>query len=367
MTRLKAMVVDDSILYRKVLSDILSEFPEVELAGTASNGKIAVEKLERQPVDFITLDFEMPEMDGLEVLKRLKTVAPDVKAVMVSSHTRAGATVTMNALEQGAFDFIDKPDTGSVMESKQALKSQLRAILNVLLVKQSLRGTPPPKPVAPLASRPSQPSPSSFASGIAQRMRAVGAARPDIVAIGVSTGGPNALSQVIPSLPGSLRVPVVIVQHMPPMFTAALAESLGRKSALRVCEATDGEKVLAGSVYIAPGGRQMRLERSPRGELVIRITDDAPENNCKPSVDYLFRSVSKLFGASALGVIMTGMGSDGVKGLAVMKEAGAKVIAQDEATCVVYGMPMEAVKAGVVDTVLPLSRIADEIVSCVRY
>jgi len=372
MAKLKALVVDDSALYRKILSDLVSELPDVELLGTAPNGRIAMEKIERSAPDFITLDFEMPEMDGLEVLRKLKAASSPVKAIMVSAHTKAGASVTMQALEMGAYDFITKPDTSSLVESKAELSSQLKGLVGALQARSRFRLdlSSSPKPAAPRpAAPPPQPSPfpqQGFASGIAQRMRAVASSRPDIVAIGISTGGPNALSQVIPKLPANLRVPVVLVQHMPPMFTAALAESLGRKSAIAVYEASEGMEIKPGGVYIAPGGKHMRLEKSPAGVLFSKITEDPPENNCRPAADYLFRSVAKLFGSSALGVIMTGMGADGVKGLAVMKGLGAKVLAQDEASCVVYGMPMEAVKAGVVDIVAPLDRIADEIVSAVR-
>jgi len=373
MAKLKALVVDDSALYRKILSDLVSELPDVELLGTAPNGRIALEKIERSAPDFITLDFEMPEMDGLEVLRKLKALSSPVKAIMVSAHTKAGASVTMQALEMGAYDFITKPDTSSLVESKSELSSQLKELVGALQVKNrfkldfsSPKPQAAPKPAAAPAPQASPFQPQGFATGIAQRMRAVASSRPDIVAIGVSTGGPNALTQVVPKLPGNLRVPVVLVQHMPPMFTAALAESLGRKSQIAVCEASDGLEVKPACVYIAPGGKHMRLEKSPSGVLFAKITEDPPENNCRPAADYLFRSVAKLFGSSALGVIMTGMGADGVKGLAVMKGLGAKVIAQDEASCVVYGMPMEAVKAGVVDLVSPLDRIADEIISAVR-
>lgn len=383
MEKLKAIVIDDSALYRKILSDLLSEIPEVELLGTAPNGRFALEKIEKLSPDFVTLDFEMPELDGLEVLKRLKAANSPVKAVMISAHTKAGASVTMQALEMGAFDFVAKPESASLTESRNALASQLRGVVNVLLIKKRLSPgagrSQAISAVAPKVERPAfQSSPSlrrpvppveegdRFADGIMQRMRAVASARPEIVAIGVSTGGPNALSQIIPKLPANMRAPVVLVQHMPPMFTAALADSLARKSSVRVCEAADGVEIKPGCVYIAPGGHHMRLERGPSGTLMARISDDPPENNCRPSVDYLFRSVARLFGPSALGVILTGMGSDGVRGLSEMKAAGARSIAQDEATCVVYGMPMEAVKAGVVDLVAPLDKMAEEIMSALR-
>jgi two-component system chemotaxis response regulator CheB len=188
----------------------------------------------------------------------------------------------------------------------------------------------------------------------------------DIVALGISTGGPNALTHVIPKLPEKFKIPILIVQHMPPLFTAALADSLNKKSRINVLEAQDGMTVSPGNVYIAPGGKQMRIEKHGTSQAVIKITDDPPENNCKPAADYLFRSVAKIYKGSSLGVIMTGMGSDGTKGLLIMKKLGAKVIAQDERTCTVFGMPMEAIRAGAVDIVTPLQDIANEIISAAR-
>jgi two-component system chemotaxis response regulator CheB len=187
-----------------------------------------------------------------------------------------------------------------------------------------------------------------------------------MVLIGVSTGGPNALSVLLPAIPGRLGVPILIVQHMPPIFTQSLAEHLAAKCALRVCEAADGMKAEADTVYIAPGGRQMRLAPGPEGQKLIQITDDPPENNCRPAVDYLFRSVAKHFPGRAMGVIMTGMGSDGTIGLKLLKRHGCQVLAQSEATCVVYGMPKAAVEAGVVDQVVPLDALAGRIVTTVR-
>jgi len=215
--------------------------------------------------------------------------------------------------------------------------------------------------------RPPRPTvvPRTAAPAANRVVSAVSPGRVAVVAIGISTGGPNALSEVIPKLPRNLRVPVVIVQHMPPVFTKALADSLNQKSLLTVSEARSGDRLQPGTVYIAPGGKQMRIEKKAAGEFV-QLTDDPPENHCKPAVDYLFRSIAGLFGNRALGVIMTGMGSDGVKGLQAMKQKGAYVLAQDEASCVVFGMPMEAIKAGVTDEVFPLSQIAVEIVNRVK-
>lgn len=341
---LRALVVDDTALYRKVLSDILTDLG-VEVVGTANNGKIALAKIEHLRPDFVTMDFEMPEMDGLETLRQMKKSAPETAAIMVSAHTRAGASITLEALELGAFDFIAKPEGASALQNVESMKSQLRPILasfqNRRGIKQSLRPSRP-LPVSPVRT-----------------------GKIDVVAIGISTGGPNALTKVIPQLPANLGVPIVIVQHMPPVFTAALAESLDRKSPLRVVEGAQGMVLEPDMVVLAPGGKQMKLV-SDGGKAQIAITDDPPENHCKPAADYLFRSVAQLYGKRALGVIMTGMGADGTRGLKEMKLLGARVIAQDETTSVVFGMPMEAIKAGIVDTVLPLDEIAGEITKLVR-
>lgn len=375
-SKLKVLIVDDSVLYRKVLSDILLTFPDVEVIGSASNGKIALEKISKLKPDFITLDFEMPEMDGLQTLKALKKDFPQVFAVMVSAHTKDGAEVTMQALEEGAFDFIAKPTTGGISESQRQIKGQLRPIVNTMVLKKTLYKNKPltnirqdlNKLAAPVPA-PSKPfSQETVTTDISRRMSSIiRRGKCEVVGLGISTGGPNALTHVIPRLPQSFKVPMLIVQHMPPVFTAALAESLNKKSAVTVVEGVDGTVIMPGTVYIAPGGKQMKIERDENSKAVrLKITDDMPENNCRPSVDYLFRSIAEVYGGNSLGVIMTGMGADGVKGLAVLKKLGTKVIAQDEATCTVFGMPMEAIKACVVDVVAPLDNIADEIASSLR-
>ncbi|MDP6037185.1 MAG: chemotaxis protein CheB, partial [Candidatus Latescibacteria bacterium] len=242
----------------------------------------------------------------------------------------------------GAFDFITKPEENDWKANQENLRTQLKDKLS-----SRVPTTTPILP--PRAARPTAPQ---------RPLTAL--VRIDLVAIGISTGGPKALAEVIPALPGSLRVPIVIVQHMPTMFTSALAQSLDSQSIVKVVEATTGLPLQPATVYIAPGGKQMRLAK--QGALTtIEITDDPPENFCKPAVDYLFRSVAEIYGSRGLGVIMTGMGADGTQGLRAMKQQGSPVMAQDEATCVVYGMPQEAVKAGVVDTVLPHNKIAGEI------
>lgn len=358
---MRLLVVDDTTLYRKILTDALSKIPGVEVVGSAHNGKKALEMIKSLRPDMITLDIEMPEMGGLEVLAELKKQRLDVGVIVVSSFTKAGSTLTIKALELGAFDFITKPTGKGPQESLNHLVQALIPILSAYRhrweVKKLLKAKVPPIPSQP-ATQTSPP--------VERVERPTVTTKQPLVAIGVSTGGPNALSQVIPSLPKDLPAPVLIVQHMPPVFTQSLANSLDEKSKLKVKEAEHQEEIQPGMVYIAPGGRQMKIVPKEDTKYVIAITDDPPENNCKPSADYLFRSVANYYTGRVIAVIMTGMGNDGVMGLRLLKRKGARVIAQDEATSVVFGMPGEAIKAGVVDVVLPLGKISEEIIKSVR-
>lgn len=355
---LRVLVVDDTIMYRKVVGDILAEMPDVEVVGTANNGKIALTRIASLKPDLITLDVEMPIMNGLETLEALQQEHPEVGVIMLSTLTKRGSDITMKALELGAFDFIAKPDADAKQENVQSLKNALHPRIKAfakrrelkLLLKQKLRTAPTP------VARPVTPTPpaSSKRTG-----------KSKAIAIGISTGGPNALTRMLPQLP-KLGVPIFIVQHMPPVFTKSLAESLDPKCQAEVREATHGEAVLPDVIYIAPGGKQMKVASGAAGNKIIQITDDPPENNCKPAVDYLFRSVAREYGALSTGVIMTGMGGDGTLGLRVLKSFGAVTVGQDEETCVVYGMPKTAAEAGVVDVVAPLDMIASEITRTVR-
>jgi len=347
---LRVLIVDDTVLYRKILSEVLAEIPGVEVVGTAPNGKIALSKVESTHPDLITLDFEMPEMDGLETLLHLRQDHPHIVVIMVSAHTKEGATITIRALELGAFTFVTKPENQFPSQSKEFLLNQLQAVIKTL-PPQYRRDEPIPigrqsfqQAVPPVVRK------YPFSAGPVQ-----------IVAIGISTGGPNALAEVIPKIPAGFKVPIVIVQHLPANFTNALAESLNQKSNVTVLEATDGMELQAATVYIAPGGKQTKVVKNAN-RFFLEVNNDPPEKHCQPSADYLFRSISKAYGQSALGVIMTGMGNDGTLGLKLMKRAGAQVIAQDQKSCVVFGMPAEAISAGVTDAVLPLSQIAAEIV-----
>jgi two-component system chemotaxis response regulator CheB len=356
----RVLVVDDASIFRKVVSEALAGLPEVEVVGTAANGKMAMSRLAALRPDVITLDLEMPEMDGLEVLEAMRKAGIETSVIMLSSRTVRGGELTIRALEAGAFDFITKPDGGSPAENLAQIRESLRPMIQALGRRREIRSLLRVNGAKVL----SQPVPAeSVPEPVTPRMRSRTGS--PIVLIGVSTGGPTALAQVIPALPAKLGAPVFIVQHMPPHFTEALAQRLESKSALTVKEAQDGESAQPDFVYLAPGGRQMKLAQGQSGEITIRITDDPPENSCRPSVDYLFRSAALHFPGRAIAAILTGMGNDGTEGMRMLKRAGSVTIAQDEASCVVFGMPREAIQAGVVDAIVPLSKIADKITRAV--
>jgi two-component system, chemotaxis family, protein-glutamate methylesterase/glutaminase len=370
---LRILIVDDTVTYRKIISDALQGIPGIEVVGTASNGKTALARIQTLRPDLITLDIEMPELNGLEVLEAIRAQAIEVGVIMVSAFTRRGSELTIRALELGAFDFITKSEEGSVEQNRQHIQNSLiplvKAYSQRVEIRSILKGTGiPPAPVPKPATIPVAADTGKVdLSDLSQRMQRVsGKIRPEMVLIGVSTGGPSALTQVIPKLPANLGVPVLLVQHMPPMFTRTLAESLDKQSELKVKEAEHAEEVLANTVYIAPGGKHMKVASGNNGKSVIQISDDPPENNCKPSVDTLFRSAAYNFPGRVCAVIMTGMGNDGTLGLRLIKRNPAWVIAQNEASCVVFGMPKEAINAGVVDTILPLEGIAEEICKAVQ-
>ena len=363
---LRVMVVDDTVLYRKIVSDALAKIPGVEVVGIAHTGKAAVSRIEALKPDLLTLDIEMPEMNGIQVLEHLRHHKKNVGVIMLSTLTHEGGAMTMRALELGAFDFIPKPQSGTMTENCAKIEAAIEPMIRAFqestrhstLVKTPSRWTrtaaSPHKSVSTPYVRPT-------IDRITNRSNA------EIVAIGVSTGGPNALARMLPMIPKDIGVPILIVQHMPPLFTQSLANSLAAKCAIDVREARHGEPLVPNTVLIAPGGKQMKIVAGADGtNRLIKITDDPPENSCKPSVDYLFRSVSHHYVGRATGVIMTGMGSDGNRGLELMKQNGATVIAQDEETCVVYGMPRAPAESGLADVVLPLDKIADMIVRTVR-
>jgi two-component system, chemotaxis family, protein-glutamate methylesterase/glutaminase len=377
----RVLVADDAVLFRRLLTDVLASLPGVEVVGSAANGKIALQKVRELKPDLLTLDIEMPEMDGLAVLDALVREAllhngqRAVEVIVVSADCPRGGDLTMRALEKGAFDFITKPKAANPDQAREALLADLapriRAVAHRLEVRTILRGSSPQGrqewPAAPAGAADQAVPPGSSLDGVARRMQSLShAGKPEMVLIGVSTGGPAALARLLPAIPRDIGVPILIVQHMPPIFTKSLADSLAAKCAVGVREAAQGERIERNTAYIAPGGRQMRLEAGTEGQPIIELTDDPPENNCRPAVDYLFRSAANRFPGRSMAVILTGMGNDGALGLRLLKRQGCFVIAQDEASCVVYGMPKAAVEAGVADVVLPLEGIANRIVATVR-
>ncbi len=361
-TDLRVLVVDDTILYRKVVADVLGELPGVVVVGSAHNGKIAMKRIAELKPDLLTLDIEMPEMDGLAVLRQMAIDAPQVGAIMLSAYTRKGSEMTIKALELGAFDFIPKPQTNTLQENraelKKAITPMIKAFSRLREVRRILKGKRKNVPGLNTTRKV-----SGGNTGVMKQPASVHLSpRSKVVTIGISTGGPVALGRFLPELPADLGVPLLIAQHMPPVFTESLARNLDNHCAITVKEAVDGEKIVPNTAYIAPGGKQMKVANDVfKKAKIIRITNDPPENGCAPSADYLFRSVAEHFGANATGVIMTGMGSDGTNGLQQMKEKGAFIIAQDEASSVVYGMAKKPVAMGIVNMVVPLNQIAGQI------
>jgi len=349
-------VVDDSVVVRRMVSDALSADPQLEVVGTAANGKIALARVPQVNPDVVILDVEMPEMDGLETLKRLRQTHLFLPVIMFSTVTQRGAVATLDALSLGANDYVTKPaNVGSAHQALEQIRAELIPKIKIFCGK--VGGLEPP-PV----TRPVRP-PSPSAKGSTAPLRHTG--RVELVAIGVSTGGPNALSELVPEFPADFSVPIVIVQHMPPVFTKLLAERLGAKAHINVEEGAPGQAVNAGCAYIAPGNYHMIVQREGRA-VRIQTNQEPPENSCRPAVDVLFRSVVEAYGAGVLGVVMTGMGQDGLRGSERIREAGGQVLAQDEASSVVWGMPGYVANAGLADKVLPLNELGSEIIRKVR-
>lgn len=350
---IKVMIVDDTVTYRTILTSVLKDIPDVTVSETASNGKIALSKLSNHQIDLVLLDIEMPEMDGLETLKAIRQDYPDTGVVMVSGMNRHSADITIKALEAGALDFIPKPDHNSIASNMEALRQHLIPIFKSFSTKHSLRRQ---DNRSPLQALPATPRKHVFSGQI------------DIIVIGISTGGPNALMELVPALPGDLGVPVLIVQHMPPVFTASLASSLDKKSQLNVKEAEAGDIVSPNTVYIAPGGKHMVvLKENRQGGVRIGLNDDPPEISCRPSVNVLFRSVAAAYGKNILAIVMTGMGSDGALGVKALKRENAcYCITQSADSCVVYGMPKVVDDMGLSDEQVPLATLAERISTLVK-
>jgi len=358
---LRAIIADDSALYRAVLVRTLSTLGNVEVVAHAANGAEAVELVRKHGPDLMTLDLNMPVLDGIGTLRALREAKLCCEVIIVSSETRQGAAATLEALQLGAVDFITKPTEENVKVSSDLLGYELRRQLAAIRLRRDrrLRLQEPRASSAKMAASPSL-------DKLSAPIVAASTLPPEIVAIGTSTGGPAALPVLLGALPSDLGVPVLIVQHMPPLFTASLAEALDRKCLLSVVEGHNGQIVLKNHIYIAPGGRHMKVKRAFDKSVRLVITDDPPVNHCRPSVDVTFRSIAEEYGGRVVAAILTGMGNDGVAGLRALKALGAQVIAQDEATCTVFGMPHEAIRAAVVDSVRPLDRIAPTIVTALH-
>jgi len=345
--RVRVLIVDDSALVREMLTGILGADPEIEVVGTAPDPIVAREKIKALNPDVITLDVEMPHMNGIDFLEKIMRLRP-MPVVMISTLTQEGADTTLRALELGAVDYVAKP-TQRLSESFGALKEAICSKVK-MAASARVRG-------AGTARRPVAARAASAASGGAVPDSPATARHLDAIAIGASTGGVEALGEVLAAIPpGSPGI--LIVQHMPGNFTGRFAARLDSNLPLKVAEAQDGDAVLPGSVYIAPGGRHLALAREAGGKLVCRITEGPAESGHVPSIDHLFRSMAVL-GARGVGALLTGMGRDGAAGLKVMRDAGAFTIAQDAATSVVYGMPRVAVELDAAAAILPLSRIAN--------
>jgi two-component system chemotaxis response regulator CheB len=358
----KILIVDDSRIFRSAIEEGLSGENDIEVIGSVRNGVKAIEFIGSNRPDLVTLDVEMPDMDGLETLKAIQKInacardAEPIGVIMISSFTQKGADITIRALEAGAFDFITKPESKSPAESIEILRRQLvvkiryfasRRISGRGLQKQEIPSSPPLQPAPPVQA-PSYP-PSKIKAML----------------IGVSTGGPKALAEILPPVCEQTDLPIFVVQHMPPTFTQSLANSLNTRCRHTVTEGRNDDPVQDRHIYIAPGGKHMLVRRKDSG-IFIAINKQAPEKGCRPSADVLFRSAATVYEGNVITLILTGMGSDGTRGAGVLKRAGAYIIAQDEETSVVWGMPGSASAAGVTDEVLPLGNIPQAVIRMIH-
>ncbi|MEM5582919.1 MULTISPECIES: chemotaxis response regulator protein-glutamate methylesterase [unclassified Roseibium] len=379
---IKVMVVDDAVVIRGLLTRWLGEDKSLTVVGSHRNGKLAVEDIEKSNPDVVVLDIEMPEMDGMTALPLMLAKKRDLIVIMASTLTRRNAEISLKALSLGAADYVPKPESNSEVTTSIDFRRELVEKVKALGAR-AIRMRGPARtmraetnagrttqPVTPVSPRPATDTRASF-RGAAPAAVAVGtpklqtkpysAARPRILAIGSSTGGPQALQEVMKEIGTAINdVPVVITQHMPPTFTAILAEHMGKAALRPAKEGEDGEVLKPGNIYVAPGGKHMVLEKDA-GAVKIRLTDGPPVNFCKPAVDPLFDSVAKAYGSATLGVILTGMGHDGADGVKTISAGGGSIITQDEATSVVWGMPGAAAQTGVCSDILPLKDIGPKI------
>ena len=354
MKKARVLIVDDAALIRRIVTDALAADPAIDVVGEAPNGRIALQKIAQLNPDLVTLDIEMPELNGLETLKEIRRTYPRLPVIMFSALTERGATDTLEALHNGASDYVTKPaSAGGKALAQQRIREDL-----IPKIKSLCRvGEPPAAARAPqresVAAPPSKPVPIARPPDFPTHV--------DIVAIGLSTGGPNALAEIVSKLPADFPAPIVLVQHMPEVFTRLLAERLNAQTPLTVVEAEDGQVVKRGLVYVAPGDFHLTVRRQG-SHIVTGLDQDAPENAHRPAADVLFRSVAGLYGPQALALVLTGMGEDGLIGSEAIRRAGGRVLVQDEATSVVWEMAGRVARAGLADAALPIGEVAAELV-----
>ncbi len=352
--RIRVLVVDDSVVIRRLVAHALEEDPEIAVVGTAANGSIALQRIPQYNPDVLTLDIEMPEMDGLETLRHLRRNYPQLRVIMFSTLTERGAAITLEALTLGASDYVTKvSNEGSLDRSMARLREELvPKIKQFFILPERTRAAARPEPAQVQLALP------LWRSKLIQQPAKV---RPKVVVIGVSTGGPTALGAILPQLPAEFPLPILLVQHMPPLFTRFLAERLCTCCRLSVQEASQGDQVVAGKILIAPGDFHMKVAGNG-ADARIFLDQSPPLNSCRPSVDALFSSIGEIYGGAAIAAVLTGMGQDGLRGAEILKAQGASILAQDEASSVVWGMPGAVVNAGLADCVLPLDQLVPEIV-----
>jgi two-component system chemotaxis response regulator CheB len=364
--RVRVMVCDDSVVIRGALARMLQKDPGIEVVARVANGRAAIDEVARQPIEVVVLDIEMPVMDGMTALPLLLRADPQIRVIMASTLTTRGADIALQALRLGAADYIPKPGIAAIAD--ESFEHELVAKVKGLARQRRRVGPAPPAHAAPApkgAAAPPAAHPSAAGAAKPMSLRPAGQQAPHLLAIGSSTGGPQALFTLVAALGTGLQIPVILTQHMPPTFTPILADHLTRLGAAPCAEARDGEMLRPGCIHLAPGDRHLLIERAPGG-LRVRLSDAAPENFCRPAVDPMLRSAAAAVGGKALVVMLTGMGHDGLAGTREIIDAGGAAIAQDEETSIVWGMPGAIAMAGLCHRILPLPGIGPAVLDLLQ-